>query len=79
MLAVAALLAPGLPRLKEWAYAGIVFVYLGADERTTRHFDEAQIIALTMGVVATNAWNRLVMSFRVPVGTYQPQRVRVSG
>jgi hypothetical protein len=30
VLAVAALLPPGLPRLKEWAYAGIVFVYLGA-------------------------------------------------
>lgn len=30
VLAVAALLAPRLPRLKEWAYAGIVFVYLGA-------------------------------------------------
>ena len=30
VLAVAALLAPGWPRLKEWAYAGIVFVYLGA-------------------------------------------------
>jgi hypothetical protein len=29
-LALAALLAPGLPRLKEWAYAGITFVYLGA-------------------------------------------------
>ena len=47
-------------------------------ERTTRYFDEAQIVALTMAVVATNAWNRLVISFRVPVGTYQPQRVRVS-
>ena len=47
-------------------------------ERTTRYFDEAQIVALTMAVVATNAWNRLVISFRVPVGTYQPQQVRVS-
>jgi uncharacterized membrane protein YphA (DoxX/SURF4 family) len=30
MLAAAAIVAPRLPRLKEWAYAGLVFVYTGA-------------------------------------------------
>jgi uncharacterized membrane protein YphA (DoxX/SURF4 family) len=30
LLAAAALLAPGLPRLKEWAYAGILFNMIGA-------------------------------------------------
>lgn len=30
LLAVVALLAPGLPRLKEWAYAGILFNLTGA-------------------------------------------------
>ncbi|MFB8008390.1 DoxX family protein [Nocardia sp. NPDC056000] len=30
LLAVGAVVAPGLPRLKEWAYAGLVFVYSGA-------------------------------------------------
>ncbi len=30
LLGVAALLAPGLPRLKEWAYAGYTFVLTGA-------------------------------------------------
>ncbi|WP_194814022.1 DoxX family protein [Nocardia sp. XZ_19_385] len=30
LLAVAALLVPRFPRLKEWAYAGLVFVYVGA-------------------------------------------------
>lgn len=30
LLAVAALLAPGLPRIKEWAYAGILINMLGA-------------------------------------------------
>jgi hypothetical protein len=29
-LAVLALLAPGFPRLKEWAYAGLVFIFSGA-------------------------------------------------
>ena len=42
-------------------------------ERTTRYFEEAQIVALTLAVVATNAWNRVVTGFRVPVGTYQPR------
>jgi AhpD family alkylhydroperoxidase len=44
-------------------------------ERVRRHFDEAQLVALTFAVVAINAWNRLATSFRVPVGTYQPQAV----
>jgi hypothetical protein len=30
ILALLALLVPGFPRLKEWAYAGLVFVYFGA-------------------------------------------------
>jgi hypothetical protein len=30
LLAGAALLAPGLPRVKEWAYAGLFFVFTGA-------------------------------------------------
>ncbi|MEV0298753.1 DoxX family protein [Nocardia sp. NPDC050710] len=30
LLAVGAVVAPGFPRLKEWAYAGLVFVYAGA-------------------------------------------------
>lgn len=30
LLAAAALLAPGLPRLKQWAYAGIMFNMIGA-------------------------------------------------
>ncbi|MFB8278511.1 DoxX family protein [Nocardia colli] len=30
LLAVGAVLAPRFPRLKEWAYAGLTFVYVGA-------------------------------------------------
>jgi hypothetical protein len=30
LLAAAALLAPGLPRVKEWAYAGLFFLFSGA-------------------------------------------------
>ena len=43
-------------------------------ERVREHFDESEIVALTFALVAINGWNRLAVSFRVPVGTYQPAR-----
>lgn len=42
-------------------------------EQVSRQFTEPELVAVTMTTVATNAWNRLVTSFRVPAGTYQPQ------
>jgi AhpD family alkylhydroperoxidase len=42
-------------------------------ERVRRHFDEQELVALTFAVVVINSWNRLAVSFRVPVGGYQPQ------
>ena len=33
-------------------------------------FDEAELVTLTMAVVAINGWNRLAVSFRLPVGGY---------
>jgi AhpD family alkylhydroperoxidase len=44
-------------------------------DRVRPHFDEAQLVALTFAAVAINAFNRLAIAFRVPVGTYQPQAV----
>jgi hypothetical protein len=44
-------------------------------ERVRGHFDERELMAVTCAAVATNAWNRLVLSFRVPAGTYKPQPV----
>jgi AhpD family alkylhydroperoxidase len=41
-------------------------------ERVSAHFDEAELVALTFGVVVINSWNRLSVSFRPPVGSYQP-------
>jgi AhpD family alkylhydroperoxidase len=41
--------------------------------RTRQHFDESEMVALTFAVVVINSWNRLAVSFRVPVGAYQPQ------
>lgn len=36
------------------------------------HFSEEEMVNLTMAVIAINGWNRLAVSFRAPVGTYQP-------
>jgi AhpD family alkylhydroperoxidase len=37
------------------------------------YFDEKEIVALTMAVIAINGWNRLAISFRAVPGTYQPR------
>ena len=42
-------------------------------EQVRQHFDESELVALTFAVVVINSWNRLAVSIRVPVGTYQPQ------
>lgn len=36
------------------------------------HFSEAELVNLTVAVVAINGWNRIVISFRAEPGTYQP-------
>jgi alkylhydroperoxidase family enzyme len=38
-----------------------------------RYFSDAEIVNLTMAVVAINGWNRLAVSFRREPGTYQPR------
>ena len=38
------------------------------------HFDEAELVRLTMAVVVINGWNRLAIAFRSDVGSYQPGR-----
>jgi AhpD family alkylhydroperoxidase len=35
---------------------------------------EADLVALTWAVVAINAWNRLAVAFRAPVGTYTARK-----
>ena len=41
-------------------------------EQTRRHFDEQELVDLTLAVVTINAWNRLMISFRSEPGIYQP-------
>ncbi len=35
-------------------------------------FTERELVDLTLGVIAINAWNRLAISFRTPAGSYKP-------
>ncbi|MBZ0242496.1 MAG: carboxymuconolactone decarboxylase family protein [Bacteroidales bacterium] len=42
-------------------------------EATREHFNETEMVALSMAIVAINGWNRLAISFRTPPGSYQPQ------
>ena len=39
-------------------------------DRVRQVLGEADLVALTWAVVAINAWNRLAVAFRAPVGTY---------
>jgi alkylhydroperoxidase family enzyme len=36
------------------------------------HFEERELVDLTLAIIAINGWNRLAISFRPAVGTYQP-------
>ena len=41
-------------------------------EQVRGHFSEQELVALTLGVVAINGFNRLNIAFRVEGGSYQP-------
>jgi len=38
-----------------------------------KHFNEKEIVALSIAIIAINGWNRLVIGFRTIPGTYMPQ------
>jgi AhpD family alkylhydroperoxidase len=46
-------------------------------DRVAAYFDEKEMVALTFAVIVINAWNRLAVPFRAPVGTYEPKTVAV--
>lgn len=39
--------------------------------RALKHFDEKELVTLTMAVIAINGWNRLAISFRTVPGSYE--------
>ena len=43
-------------------------------EEVRQHFNEVELVNLTLALVAINGWNRLAISFRTEPGTYQPTR-----
>jgi AhpD family alkylhydroperoxidase len=45
-------------------------------DEVRRHFDELQLVDLTLAIIAINGWNRLAIPFRTPAGSYQPARDR---
>ena len=40
-------------------------------EAASQHFEEKELVALTMAIVAINGWNRLAISFGTIPGSYQ--------
>jgi len=45
-----------------------------AYQQARGQFTEAELVALTMAVIAINSWNRLAISMRSVSGTYQPSK-----
>jgi AhpD family alkylhydroperoxidase len=43
-----------------------------------QHFSERELVDLTLAVVAINGWNRIAISFRPEVGSYQPRAAAIS-
>jgi AhpD family alkylhydroperoxidase len=43
------------------------------------HFEERELVDLTMAVIAINSWNRLAISFRALAGTYEPAKEHAAG
>ncbi len=41
---------------------------------TLKFFNEQELVALTMAVIAINGWNRLAISFQTEPGTYKPAK-----
>ena len=41
-------------------------------EYVREHFEEKELLALTMAIVAINGWNRLAIGFRTVPGSYKP-------
>ena len=47
--------------------------------RVSAQFSEAELVALTFGIIVINSWNRLSIAFRPPVGSYQPAAAVAAG
>jgi AhpD family alkylhydroperoxidase len=42
-------------------------------DSVSKHFNEKEMVALTMAIIAINGWNRIAISFRTVPGSYNPK------
>lgn len=43
-------------------------------EEVSGHFEDKELMALTMAIIAINSWNRLAIPFKSQAGTYNPDK-----
>lgn len=43
-------------------------------QKVAAHFEEKELMALTMAIVSINGWNRLAIAFRTEAGTYKVKK-----
>lgn len=43
-------------------------------QKVEEHFEDKELMALTMAIVAINSWNRLAIGFRTEVGSYEVKK-----
>lgn len=43
-------------------------------EEARKHFSDAELVDLTLAIVAINGWNRFAIGFRAEAGTYEPKK-----
>jgi AhpD family alkylhydroperoxidase len=41
-------------------------------EEVSRHFEQTELMNLTLAIITINAWNRIAIGFRLVPGSYQP-------
>jgi len=80
LLGVLALLLPGMPMLKEWAYAGFTFTFVGAAwSHAASNQPGAVLIPLASLVVLTISCALRPASRRVTTSHYQPEAPATAG
>ncbi|MDB6093027.1 MAG: hypothetical protein JWM32_589 [Verrucomicrobia bacterium] len=77
LLGVLALLVPGLPRLKEWAYAGFTFTFLGAifshlasNQNQAVLMPAATLVVLVISYVFRPDFRRVAIESRAEVNAH---------
>lgn len=61
-----------------WTEAVTEISHHGTDDalfaQMQEHFSDAEIVDLTLAIIAINGWNRLAIPFLSPLGTYKPDK-----